>query len=141
LWQNLKPNFDLANAKRQKELTDDTLPVNSTFLYHIAPKVFSYNLNDASDLLRNIQNRYLISCLKPNTNTLKQTEQSFTMSAAAPANFDPEQADNLEDVKAPVPYVPSICQFSLLTSLQIEKQFAVKGSHSPNSRTRLLPRH
>lgn len=60
------------------------------------------------------------------------------MSVAAPANFDPEQADNLEDVRTPVPYVPSICQFCLLTSLQIEKQFAVKGSHSP---TRLLPRH
>jgi hypothetical protein len=52
------------------------------------------------------------------------------MSAAPPANFNPEEADNLEDVRIfysqilPPPY-------KLLTCLQMEKQFAVKGSRLP----------
>jgi hypothetical protein len=54
------------------------------------------------------------------------------MSAAPPANFNPEEADNLEDVRTFIPQALPL-SYKLLTCLQMEKQFAVKGSqpHSP----------
>ena len=49
------------------------------------------------------------------------------MSAAAPANFNAEEADNLEDVSAEALAGCVVRSFNGWYDLQIEKQFAVKG--------------
>lgn len=55
--------------------------------------------------------------------------------SAPPAKFDAEKADNFEDVSFPPSYSKKCCciyyrEFTILTASQIEKQFAVKGSHN-----------
>lgn len=50
------------------------------------------------------------------------------MSVAAPANFNAEEADNLEDVRWRLALEFIVRVFEWLTETQIEKQFAVKGN-------------